>query len=113
MNLPKRRKAPKMGVRENNRSDEAFKAFVIKFGCEIGHGCFGPLDPHHLRHGVPYWMKGGMGQQPHDHACVCLCRKHHEEFHRIGRETFAKRHNIDLPAINEQRRKQYAERETQ
>lgn len=34
-------------------------------------------------------------------SVVALCFKHHQEYHRIGRHTFAQRHAIDLAAIAE------------
>jgi len=45
------------------------------------------VDPHHAK---PKSVGGS------DYRTLPLCREHHRECHRIGRETFQKRHNLDF-----------------
>lgn len=40
-----------------------------------------------------------MGQKAGDDHAVPLCAFHHDEVHRIGRETFEARHKVDLNAV--------------
>lgn len=47
-------------------------------------------DPHHI-------VSRGAGGTDRD--CVPLCRHHHDEIHRIGRDTFQERHGVDLRAV--------------
>ena len=42
-----------------------------------------PCDPHHLRFAQPR----GLGQKVSDEFTVPLCRAHHRELHRAGKET--------------------------
>ncbi len=47
--------------------------FVKTMPCVFaGHGCFGPIDPHHepRRHG---------GRRKHDHTVIPVCRRHHDQ----------------------------------
>lgn len=50
-----------------------------------------------------------------DLTCVPLCSDHHtlggDSVHRLGRDTFSKRHNIDLNAEIERLQKEYDEQE--
>lgn len=48
-----------------------------------------PSEPHHVK------SRGAGGDSTH---LVPLCTRHHREFHTIGRTTFGKKHDIDLPA---------------
>ena len=41
-----------------------------------------PADPHHLRFAQPR----GLGQKVSDEFTVPLCRAHHRELHRTGKE---------------------------
>ncbi|MBV9551945.1 MAG: DUF968 domain-containing protein [Alphaproteobacteria bacterium] len=65
------------------------------------HGCCVPgcaardIEFAHLRSAV----NAGTGQKPHDAFGVSLCRRHHDEQHRLGVETFNTRHRIDLWAL--------------
>ncbi len=47
-------------------------------------------DPHHVR------SRGAGGT---DKDCVPLCREHHQEVHRIGRDTFDAKHGISLRKV--------------
>lgn len=51
--------------------------------------CFAPppSDPAHIRYGGSE-DKGGVAQKPGDNRVVPLCRRHHDEQHRVGEVTF-------------------------
>ena len=54
----------------------------------------GGVDPHHLK-------TVGMGRKRalpkwEDFTTIPLCRKHHQELHQIGRETFERKYYINL-----------------
>ena len=66
--------------------DDKYREFVCKHPC-CAPRCFNPSEPHHLI------TKGAGG---HDYFCVPLCRNHHQEIGDCGRETFQKRHDINL-----------------
>jgi hypothetical protein len=64
-------------------------------GCQKlgGHRAGTISDPHHVR------TKGALGKQVDDCNVVPLCYQHHEEGHRIGWQTFARRYRVCLPAV--------------
>lgn len=37
--------------------------------------CYGPIEAHHAASG------GGMALKSHDHGCIPLCLKHHQDLH--------------------------------
>src|SRR2546429_8681268 len=53
------------------------------------------VDFAHLRSAA----NAGTGQRPHDIFGVSLCRKHHDEQHRIGADAFGEKYKIDLWAF--------------
>jgi hypothetical protein len=55
--------------------------------CAVGHGCYGPLDNHHI-------TTRGAGGSDDPENIVRLCRKHHSECHSIGRESFFKKYDL-------------------
>ena len=62
------------------RRDRQHLRFVAKQPCLIcGRE---PSDPHHLRFAQPR----GLGQKVSDEFTVPLCRSHHRELHRAGKE---------------------------
>jgi len=70
--------------------------------CIPGCDCQNKTERHHVRKGIPYEDKGGKSEKPHDKWIVPLCGGpdgHHEEFHRIGHDTFEKKYGIDLKAV--------------
>lgn len=88
---------PRQPVRKVNRKRRAalYKAqfgdkalYVRSLPCCVCHKP-GPSDPHHVR-------SRGAGGTSKD--LVPFCRRHHMEYHATGRETFARRHGIDLEA---------------
>ena len=52
--------------------------------------CVGPVEAHHVR------ARGAGGG---DEAVVPLCVQHHQEVHALGRDTFAKRYDVDLAEV--------------
>lgn len=90
-----------MGVRRRNKKRHAeqldrqfgdLAAYVRELPCAV---CgLMPSDPHHVRNRRMFgaWIDG-VGN------IANLCRWHHEELHRIGRRTFARRYDIDLAAL--------------
>lgn len=62
--------------------------------CCLGRGeCVGvPVDAAHTEN-------NGMGSKGPDSSCVPLCRKHHQEQHKIGIDAFNKKYGINLKEI--------------
>lgn len=68
--------------------DKKYLLFVKKLPCMlISHDCLGEVSYHHTT------TQGAGGS---DYLTVPLCGYHHDECHRIGRDTFQKKHNIDF-----------------
>lgn len=102
MNLPKRRKAPKMGVRQpTGLVCDGHRKWVKGFECliagRLGHACIMPMHPHHVRKGT----HTGMSQTPDDSVVVPLCLAAHEEVHK-GHDTFEAKYGLNLSKIAEQ-----------
>lgn len=55
-----------------------------------GYECLGPIDPHHVRCG----FLGMAMKPPDDRNLIPLCRKHHQEIHKVGVKTFARKYRI-------------------
>ena len=68
------------------RSD-VYLQFVSSHGCIV---CRGPSDAHHAL------GKRGVGIKPSDFGTVPLCRRHHDELHRVGRRSFELVHRVSL-----------------
>lgn len=102
-------------IKKKTRRDEARKAFARKMNCLIlTHGgarlrhqweCNMLTSPqaHHVYNGI----SGGIGLKPDDFRTVPLCEAAHEEFHRIGKETFEKKYGLDLEAHIQRINKEY------
>ena len=97
--IPKRRKTPKMGTRTDSGPirSQGHLAWVRGHECSATgfNNCGGRMEAHHVRRGAD----GGTGRKPGDDRCVPLCATHHEEFHRLGHDTFERKYGIDLDAI--------------
>lgn len=91
--LAKKLKRPRMGVRETE--PEVFnqhRRFVRSYGCSVP-GCHRvDIEVAHLRTAA----NSGKGNKPPDSFSIGLCREHHATAHRIGHDTFAREHHIDL-----------------
>jgi hypothetical protein len=97
---PKRKKAPKMGVREKPQLRSAsHMQWVRGFSCAVmdraGHECEGRTEAHHVRGGAD----GGAGLKPGDDTVIPLCSLAHRMVHDLGAVTFSTRFGIDLQAI--------------
>lgn len=100
--LPKRRKAPKMDVRQSTviRS-ESHKQWIRQFCCILfgkdGHSCAGKTEAAHVRS----LTDGGMGMKPGDNWVIPLCSGAHAEQHHLGEFPFEHKYRIDMKAIAE------------
>lgn len=56
-------------------------------GCQLM-----PIEAAHVRRAA----NGGTGLKPSDAFAISLCREHHAQQHRIGEESFEKRHDINM-----------------
>jgi hypothetical protein len=54
-----------------------------------------PIEAMHIRRAA----NSGTGMKPSDAYCASGCAEHHRECHRIGEQTFEKRHGISLMAL--------------
>lgn len=92
-----RRKRPRSGIlRGPKRSWPKHEQFVRSLVCAVPHCATGDrIEFAHLRTAA----NAGTGLKPHSAYGVPLCATHHAEQHRVGMETFQRRHKIDLFAI--------------
>lgn len=95
-----RRKAPKMGTREETRvRSQGHLRWVRGFYCCVmgraGHECAGNIEAHHVKES----MDGGMGVKPSDEFAVPLCSLAHAELHTSGETSFQAKHGVDLLAV--------------
>jgi hypothetical protein len=54
-----------------------------------------PIECAHVRTAAT----AGVGIKSSDAFCLSLCRDHHAEQHRIGAQTFERRHGINMTAL--------------
>ena len=66
-------------------------------------------EPHHV-------LPGGVGMKGTDFGVVPLCRRHHDDYHNMGKETFQKRYKVNIyegiirtlePYLEEQSKQRY------
>jgi hypothetical protein len=99
MNLIRRRKKQKMGLRESAVIRcPAHLAFVRSHECLCStkaHLCTAPTEAAHVRIGTD----GGTSMKPSDCFCVPLCSDHHREQHSIGEASFAAKYRLNLLAF--------------
>lgn len=55
--------------------------------CVVGHGCYGPTDPDHLK---------TVGSGGTDYSAIPMCRKHHTDRHQYGRVKFERETGVDM-----------------
>lgn len=118
MYLPKRRKKPKMGLREapQIRCPGHLK-WIRGYPCSIqcmgpvlseaylmdsvlrmrgpDHECSGKIEAAHVRSGTD----GGTALKPGDNFTIPLCSAAHREQHQIGEAAFEKRYGINMREI--------------
>lgn len=99
MNLPKRRKPEKLGVREEPQIRNASHLkWVRGHECAVGTPMFCrdyPVEAAHVRTGTD----GGMSVKPSDCWALPLCRYHHAVQHAQGERTFEQLYKIDMKKI--------------
>jgi hypothetical protein len=93
MNLPAKRKRPRMRVQPTIRKVwPRHRRWVRLHGCCVP-GCGSAIvDFAHLRSAT----NAGKDQKPHDAFGVSLCRAHHYEQHQIGVGAFDEKYGTDL-----------------
>lgn len=98
MGLPPRRsslaKERKARLKSTAHRDWVRKEFCCSVpGCQLE-----PTETHHIRTAA----NSGMGKKCSDAFIVSLCREHHAQYHRIGRDTFEERHGINCMTLAEE-----------
>lgn len=112
--------APKIKTRRDSRRLE----FVRKMRCLIPEACNDlmlvdthfaeshalcrPYGARNEAHHVYNGGSGGTGLKPDDFRTVPLCQAAHEEFHRIGKNSFEAKYGLDLEAHIERINAEYA-----
>lgn len=100
--LPKRRKRPKMRVREPSQIRCAgHLKWVRGHVCAVkgvnGHVCEGKIEAAHVRRGTD----GGVGIKPSDTWTVPLCSGAHLYQHTVGEATFEREARINMKEVAE------------
>ena len=76
--------------KEKTFKSEKYKKYVRSLPCII---CGYPTsDPHHIRTA----NNSGTGKKPSDTWVIPICSLHHAEAHQFGKDTFYKRHGVDI-----------------
>lgn len=73
--------------KEKPVEDERYRAFINGKPCSVSRKP-GPSVAHHQ----PEKGKSTMGGKCSDRRCVPLAQKFHDEYHRIGRESFQRKY---------------------
>ena len=102
MILPKRRKPPKMGLREPSKIRcTGHLRWIRQHFCAVknvnGHVCRGRIEAAHVRSGTD----GGVGRKPSDIWAIPLCASAHRDQHSVGEARFERAFGIDMKAIAE------------
>lgn len=98
MNLPKRRKAPKMGCNEAPQiRNSGHLRWIRGFECSVGTPVCRDhkTEAAHVRKGTD----GGASLKPGDNWTIPLCSFHHAHQHRMGEASFEAAYKIDMKAI--------------
>lgn len=99
--IPRRKKAPKMGLRVKPwwRS-HSYKQFIKGFECCVAgvlDPCSGHIEQAHVRNGTD----GCGAEKPSDWWTIPLCFHHHQSVqHGIGEPAFERRYGIDMKAMS-------------
>lgn len=94
MALPARIDKRALGGKAKLRSP-AHRAWVSSHRCCVPGCQLMPIECAHIRRAA----NSGTGFKPSDAFTASLCREHHAESHRIGENSFEKKHGIDLMAL--------------
>ncbi len=110
MNIPKRRKRERLGVRESSvircaghlkwvRGCECAVAGKITYPADklvcVPHICSDRIEAAHVRTGTD----GGTSMKPGDNWTLPLCSEAHKRQHQIGERSFEIAYQIDMKAI--------------
>jgi len=97
MNLIRRRKKQKMGLRESAVIRcPAHLAFVRSHECAVKNEfCSDRIEAAHVRIGTD----GGTSLKPSDCYTIALCSYHHRAQHQHGEATFAHHYKINMKEI--------------
>lgn len=98
MTILKRRKPPKMGIRQDDGRIHcpAHLAWVRGHNCAVGNAlCQGPIEAAHVRTGTD----GGTSLKPSDCWTIPLCSLHHAQQHQMGEGRFEWMHKADMKKI--------------
>ena len=94
MALPARLDTRDLGGKRKLRSP-AHRTWVRTHYCCVPGCQLMPIECAHVRRA----STAGIGIKSSDGFCLSLCREHHAEAHRIGEQTFEKRHSINMLAL--------------
>jgi len=75
----------------NTNRDDAYRDYIRSQPCVVGLECFGGTEFCHVKHAG----MGGCNVPDHGNAWPG-CRKHHQQSHNWGVETFQRKYGIDL-----------------
>lgn len=78
---------PKARLRSTAHRDWVRGHYCSVPGCQLM-----PIEVAHVRRGTD----GGIGCKPSDAHVLSLCRDHHAEQHRIGEQSFERRHGFRM-----------------
>src|SRR5690349_11086376 len=73
----------------------AHRGWVRSHRCCVPSCQLMPIECAHVRRA----STAGVGIKSSDGYCLSLCREHHAEAHRIGEQSFEKRHGINMLAL--------------
>jgi len=99
MKTPRRRKAPKLGVRDRPqvRCPQHLQ-WVRGHECAVANtNCEGRIQAAHVRKGTD----GCLQVKPSDYWAIPLCAFHHKLQHDRGESSFQQGHGIDMKSIAE------------
>lgn len=71
---------------------KAYKEWIKTQPCIVPQCKNTDIDPGHIG-------TGGMGTKVDDFRCLPKCRRHHEDYHRLGPGPFARLKGVDLKEL--------------
>lgn len=99
MTLPRRRKPPKLGIREEPQIRcPGHLKWIRGHECSVVNShtaCTGRIEAAHVRMGTD----GNLGTKPSDFWTIPLCSGHHAIQHNIGEIAFNRAYGINMIAI--------------
>ena len=75
----------------------AHRDWVREHHCSVPGCQLMPIEVAHVRLGA----HAGIARKPSDAQTISLCREHHAQQHRLGEETFERKHGIELMQLAE------------